>query len=91
MSCWSCNPYCGNCKPPKPKPVKCPVCGKFNFLDRMKGKNCIKCGEVLPEPPKPPVVDCLYSGLVCANPCGQYKKTTDDGTLYPCKLRTPPE
>lgn len=87
--CWSCNPYCGGCKPPKEKPRKCTTCGTFNF--DTSAQKCRKCGAELPERVKPPVVYCLYSDMVCANPCNKHKKSPEDGGPVPCKMNTPPE
>ncbi len=87
--CWSCNPYCGFCKPPKPKPRQCSQCKAYNV--NPDEKKCRKCGAELPPPVPPPVVQCLYSGMICANPCGKYKKPSPDGKVIPCKLNTPPQ
>ena len=87
--CWSCNPYCGNCKPPKEKPKKCPVCSSYSFPEF---KNCKKCGALLPESVKPPTLMCLYIGEMCANPCGKRKTAPkDDILLHTCKWHTPPK
>lgn len=86
--CWSCNPYCGGCKPPKEKPRACPVCGTYNFPEY---KNCKKCGAELPPPPKRPTVMCLYVEDLCANPCNKHKKPSQDGIVKTCKWRTPPK
>lgn len=86
--CWSCNPYCGGCKPPKDKPIKCPACKAINFPEL---KNCKRCGAALPAPPERPTVMCLYIGKLCANPCNRHKKGSEDGTLYSCQWHTPPK
>lgn len=91
MACVVCNPYCGKCKPPKQKPVKCPACGKYNFLDLMEDTKCIRCRADLPIPPKPAIVKCLYSGLMCANPCKKHTKAYKDGSFMPCSNNTPPK
>lgn len=80
--CWSCNPYCGGCKPPKPKPVKCPKCKSFSFPEL---RNCKKCGEPLPEPPKPQPVMCLFIKEVCTNPCSRSKRPPKDDEEQVCK------
>ncbi|HBQ85424.1 MAG TPA: hypothetical protein DD811_02945 [Syntrophomonas sp.] len=87
--CWSCNPYCGGCKPPKPKPRKCTNCGKFNFNEQ--ATKCEKCGADLPELVPPPTVMCLYVGQLCANPCRRHLTPSDDGELKTCKYRTVPK
>jgi len=84
--CWSCNPYCGGCKPPKPKPVKCPSCKTFTFPEFT---HCKKCGAKLPDLPKPVPVFCLYIGETCAVPCNRHKKTPDDGITGSCSCHTP--
>ncbi|NLP45011.1 MAG: hypothetical protein GX351_10355 [Peptococcaceae bacterium] len=86
--CWSCNPYCGNCKPPKPKPRQCLQCKAYT-IDPERDY-CRKCGAKLPDHVPPPIVKCEYSGMMCANPCGKYKKPSLDGKYTPCKLNTPP-
>ena len=86
--CWSCNPYCGGCKPPKPKPIKCPSCGIYSFKDL---KNCERCGAVMPERESPPTVMCLYIGQLCANPCQKHKKMPEDGTQGTCSWHTKPK
>lgn len=49
LTCWICNPYCGRCKPPMPKPVKCTHCGKHTIPDSIDPK-CKKCGARLTGP-----------------------------------------
>jgi hypothetical protein len=87
--CWSCNPYCGNCKPPKEKPRLCVKCHAANFDTSLT--KCRKCGADLPARVPPPIVKCKYSGMICANPCGKHKKAPLDGRILPCKLNTPPK
>jgi hypothetical protein len=91
MTCWVCNPYCGKCKPPMPKPLKCAVCGK-HYLPDVNAKKCIKCGADLPEfePIKKVTVKCTYSGLLCANPCNRHKAIPEGGVTKPCLRNTPP-
>ena len=84
--CWSCNPYCGGCKPPKTKPVRCPVCKTYNFPELT---HCKKCGALLPEPPPPIPAFCLYLGRKCANPCNKRLKTPNEGELPVCNWHTP--
>lgn len=87
--CWSCNPYCGGCKPPKERPVRCRTCKTFNFRD--ESNKCKNCGAVLPDPIKRPTVMCLQIGKLCANPCNRHKSAPDDGVLKTCNLHTPPK
>ncbi len=84
--CWTCNPYCGGCKPPKPKPIKCEHCGTYNFSEL---KNCRKCRRPLPERQPPEPVMCLYIGEMCANPCQRHKKKPDNKHDSFCKWHTP--
>lgn len=84
--CWSCNPYCGGCKPPKPKPVKCPGCKMYNFPELTR---CKRCGLPLPEPPKPVPLFCLYIGKICANPCLRHKKLPNEDSEAICNWHTP--
>lgn len=86
--CWSCNPYCGGCKPPKEKPIQCPACGHYNFPEL---KGCKKCGTALPPPKERPTVMCLYIEKWCANPCNKHKKPSQDGITKTCKWHTPPK
>lgn len=86
--CWSCNPYCGGCKPPKPKPIKCPVCNTYCFPEL---KYCKRCGTVLPELSKPEPVLCLYIGKVCATPCNKHKKPPQEGQANTCSWHSAPD
>ncbi len=86
--CWVCNPYCGACKPPKEKPVECPGCEHYNIVDRIKDNKCGKCGAELPERKKPVPEQCLFTGLVCARPCGKAKRASKDGVLRSCTYYT---
>jgi hypothetical protein len=87
--CWSCNPYCGGCKPPKPKPRKCEGCGKYNFDPQ--DTLCRKCGHLLPEVIAPATVMCLYVNGLCANPCRRHLTAPEDGDTKTCNYRTVPE
>jgi len=86
--CWSCNPYCGNCKPPKEKPRFCTECQTANF--DIERNTCRKCGAELPARVPPPVLDCLVCGKKCANPCKRGERPPADGVIRECKFRTPP-
>ena len=83
--CWSCNPFCGNCKPPQPRPKVCPKCKTLNFDDPDEAVKCKKCGGELPKRPPRPVVHCLLAGISCSNPCKKYKTAPEDGIVRPCK------
>jgi hypothetical protein len=86
--CWSCNPYCGGCKPPQPRPRKCEFCGKFNFAPQ--DTLCKKCGRPLPAIIPPKTVMCLYVDDLCANPCRRHLTAPVDGQPKDCKYRTIP-
>ncbi len=93
--CWSCNPLCGGCRPPRKKAVQCPECGTYNVFDieiqqPPVQRLCKKCGVDLTEAATPKVVQCKRSGLLCANPCRQHTKTSQDGGLIECQNNTPP-
>jgi hypothetical protein len=85
--CWSCNPYCGGCKPPKPKPIKCPNCHIYCFPEFT---SCQRCGTPLPEPAQPVAAFCLHIGAVCAAPCNKHKKAPLEGQTDSCPWHTPP-
>ncbi|MBU2702337.1 hypothetical protein Ga0466249_003464 [Sporomusaceae bacterium BoRhaA] len=87
--CWSCNPYCGGCKPPKERPVKCLVCHSLTFRDSTN--LCKKCGAILPAPTPRPTVMCLYIGKMCSNPCNRHKALPKDGNETTCQWHTPPK
>lgn len=86
--CWSCNPFCGGCKPPRPKPVKCPGCKTFCFPEL---KQCQRCGTLLPEPERPEPVMCLSIGKMCATPCNKHRKPPLEGQVNTCKWHRPPD
>lgn len=70
--CWSCNPICGGCRPPRKRPVKCPECGMFNAVDLehfSRPNPCTKCGFDLTDLALPEPVTCTICGEVCYNPC----------------------
>lgn len=81
--CWSCNPYCGRCKPPKEKPRKCSTCGNYNF--DVNAVRCEDCGEILPERIKPTPAFCLQTQTMCPNPCGRSKVAPKDNKIIFCK------
>lgn len=87
--CWSCNPICGGCRPPRKKPVKCPECGMFNAIDleHPSAENpCRKCGFDLTEVALPKPVTCKFCGLICYNPCKKAFKEPENG-LGECRIR----
>lgn len=93
--CWSCNPRCGGCRPPRQRAVKCPECGTFNLFDieirdPVVPRQCKKCALDLTGEATPVPVLCKRSGKPCANPCRQNTKEPGDGGLVDCKMNTPP-
>jgi len=93
--CWSCNPRCGGCRPPRQRAVKSPQCGTFNLFDieirdPVVMRHCKKCGLDLTGEATPVAVLCKRSGKPCANPCRQHTKEPGDGGLVDCKMNTPP-
>lgn len=83
--CWSCNPFCGNCKPPKPRPKICPNCKTLNMDDPDEPVKCKKCGADLPMRPPIEPVHCLFSDTICKTPCRKHKEPPKDGVPRPCK------
>jgi hypothetical protein len=81
MSCYVCNPYCGVCKKPRPLPIKCPDCGKFNDYQAQEKGVCKYCGVKLPE--REPV-HCNYSGNMCLVPCKRSKTDNPQKIYNPC-------
>ena len=82
--CWSCNPICGGCRPPRKRPVKCPECGMFNAVDLehfSKPNPCTKCGFDLTDLALPEPVTCTICGEVCYNPCRKGKTEQPDGSF----------
>lgn len=88
--CWSCNPICGGCRPPRKRPVKCPECGAYNAFDIERGteKLCSKCGADLTEAATPEPLLCKYCGEMCYNPCRKAKQDPEDGDLRTCTMRS---
>lgn len=87
--CWSCNAFCGNCKPPKERPRLCKACKTLHA--NTEATHCKKCGAELPPRILPKTVFCQYCGLMCANPCKKYEKAPMNGVPVGCQLRTPPK
>lgn len=87
--CWSCNPLCGSCRPPRKKAVKCPECGAFNAVDIEHGgrKYCSKCSADLTELAMPTPKICKLCGEICYNPCRKADKEPEGGELSPCPVR----
>jgi len=90
MACKVCNPYCGNCRPPRERPRVCPDCGKLHFPEHGFPVRCVRCDVILPERQLPHVARCSRSGLLCGNPCGRRVYVPVDGKLASCGLNTRP-
>lgn len=88
--CWSCNPICGGCRPPRKRPVKCPDCGAFNAvnLEHVAEANpCTKCGKDLTELAMPKPVVCSICREICYNPCRKGSNDEPAETVQPCNVR----
>ena len=94
MGCWSCNPFCGKCKPPYRKAI-CPKCGKLTIVPKEKYLasteiQCANCGEDITDLIYVHPVYCHFSELICAYPCGR-KDTKKTELSIPCISNTPIE
>ena len=79
--CWICNPYCGKCRPPDPKPVTCAECGEFVMLERNDLWICSRCGSDLP---RRKVYRCNWTGRECDIPCMRNVQANATGLLHAC-------
>ncbi len=82
MGCMVCNPFCGRCRPPQPKPMKCDSCGKLALRTRYETWECNHCGAPLPPRPK---IKCNWSGRMCDVPCMYNAMDNPTGELHPCR------
>lgn len=94
--CWSCNPLCGKCTPPRMVGVTCPECGTiavFNYQltadpDR---QSCAKCGCDLTWMTVPKPAYCKRFQIECGNPCAQARQDVAEGIdAGVCPSRTEP-
>lgn len=100
--CWSCNPLCGGCRPPRKRAVACPECGALNVVDLEhfhEGNPCSRCGADLTAAALPAPVTCRVCGETCYNPCRKGREGTggkeaaapDAGSgapgVRPCRMR----
>jgi len=95
MCVWVCDPLCGRCKPPRQKALHCPGCGAYNVFDiRIQvappARHCTGCGLDVTGLATPQTVECTYSGLLCANPCGRHARETEGERHRTCERNTPP-
>lgn len=85
MPCYVCNPQCGRCRPSRPKPAKCPQCGKLVMVDvesvLAQRCACSACGGALP---LPEALTCRFCGKRCRIPCARACKEPEDGVLQEC-------
>ena len=82
MGCMSCNPFCGKCRPPHPKPVVCPSCGKLVMVGRYDAWVCPRCAGALPRRER---LRCNWTGLWCDIPCMYNIRDNETGELHPCR------
>lgn len=82
MGCMSCNPFCGKCRPPHPKPVVCESCGKLVMRGRYEKWACPRCGVALPPRER---LRCNWTGLLCDIPCMYNVRENPTGELHPCR------
>lgn len=92
--CWVCNPLCGKCQPPPKKSGHCPECGACTLFDRdeiLGGGSlaCRSCGHDLTLSVRPQPIQCNYSGMACAYPCGKGRGETPTLGYQTCKRNTP--
>lgn len=88
--CWSCNPICGGCRPPRKRPVKCPACGMFNPIDleHFTATNpCSRCGLDLTNDAIPEPIVCSACDEICYNPCRKGKEERDQDQKEICRSR----
>lgn len=88
--CWSCNPICGGCRPPRKRPVKCPECATFNAIDLehfSEPNPCSKCGHDLTSLALPEAVICTICEEVCYNPCRKGKEEQLSENKGVCQMR----
>lgn len=80
MPCYVCNPQCGRCRQPRPRPVRCSSCDSLVMVDHL-GDPCPKCGGVLPEFKS---IHCLYTQRDCAVPCMRARTEHESGQAQIC-------
>ncbi len=88
--CWSCNPICGGCRPPRIRAVQCPECDGFNACDiehLQDSYECEICEADITDLAIPEPAICKMCGEICYNPCKRSRKELEDGELIPCQMR----
>ena len=86
MPCYVCNPQCGRCRPPRPRALKCPECGRLTMLEAPAVSDealrvCRHCGAALP---KPEAVACRFAGRECYVPCVRACEEPESGSPEAC-------
>ncbi len=87
--CWSCNPICGGCRPPRIRAIQCPECGGFNACDIEHLEDvyeCESCGADITELAMPEPAICQLCGEICYNPCKRSRTPLDSG-IQSCQMR----
>jgi hypothetical protein len=92
--CIVCNPFCGHCRPPRKRAVKCPACGFDNRFDIVITyptiqRACSACGEDVTALSLPTSVICKNTGWECANPCHWHTIDYNPATKRICRQNTP--
>lgn len=82
MGCMVCNPFCGKCRAPHPKPAHCATCDRLVMRARTESWVCPDCGNVLP--PRPRML-CNWSGIYCDIPCMYNLRENATGETHPCR------
>lgn len=94
--CWSCNPLCGKCTPPRMVGITCPECGAIAVFDyqmtsQPEPRNCKSCGHDLTWMTVPRAAFCGRYQIECGNPCAQAKQDpAEEGELGTCPSRSVP-
>lgn len=83
MPCYVCNPQCGQCRPSRPKLMKCIACGKLNAIsfEELEGARCSNCNELLPQPEK---LMCEFTKMLCRVPCSRLHQKDESGLAQVC-------
>ena len=95
MSCMICNPVCGMCTPPRRRAALCPKCDSVSLFDRAEvlfqdRRLCKTCSTDLTEITRVEPVQCKYSWLACAYPCGRSRDESKNKART-CESNTPPD
>lgn len=80
MPCYVCNPQCGRCRQPRPRPIRCSSCDSLVMVDHL-GDPCPKCGGVLPGFKS---IACAYTQRDCVVPCMRATTPHESGEAQAC-------